>query len=271
MAIIPVPLEKTVSYLPGTARGPARILQASRQVELYDPELGFSPYRRGIHTLPPVDCRGDPAEVLERIEAAVKELEGRAVPICLGGEHTLTLGAVRGLRAAGGEFSLLHLDAHADLRESYGGTPLSHASVIRRVRQLGVPTVSVGVRSLAEEEAEYIAAEGVRIYPGWKYPAGDYPWEKIAAALAGRIYISIDLDAFDPSEVPGVGTPEPGGLGWNQALRFFRVLRDSGKTLVGADLVELCPLDGSIVSEFFAARLLYKLIGYFFSGTGEKR
>jgi agmatinase len=270
VVIFPVPMEKTVSYLPGTAGGPARILEASRQVELYDPELDTSPYRAGIHTAEPIDCRGDSAACLEKIEAAVRALKGRAVPVCLGGEHTLTLGAVRALRAAGEEFSVLQLDAHADLRESYGGSPFSHASVMRRVRELGVPLVSVGVRSLAREEADYIAAEQIPIYPGWKFADRDYPWAEIAGALEEKVYISIDLDAFDPSQVPGVGTPEPGGLSWNQALDLFRALRRSGKTLVGADLVELCPLDGSIVSEFFAARLLYKLIGYFFTPQGER-
>ncbi len=263
--IIPVPMEKTVSYLPGTARGPERILEASRQVELYDPELGISPYRAGIHTLSPIDCRGDSASCLAKIEEAVGALKGRAVPVCLGGEHTLTLGAVRALRAGGDEFSVLYLDAHADLRDSYGGSPLSHASVMRRVSELGVPLVPVGVRALSREEADYITAEKIRLFPGWEFSGGDYPWAEIAAALGEKIYLSIDLDAFDPSEVPGVGTPEPGGLGWHQALALFRALRGAGKTLVGADLVELCPRDGSIVSEFFAARLLYKLIGYFFS------
>lgn len=221
-----------------------------------------SPWRAGICTLEPVDCRGDPAGCLDRIEATVSGLEGRAVPVCLGGEHTLTLGAVRALAKKGRDFTVLHLDAHADLRDSYGGTPLSHASVMRRVRELGVPVVPVGIRAVSREEADYIAAEKIRMFPGWEFPAGDYPWEEIAAALGERVYISIDLDGFDPSEVPGVGTPEPGGLRWYGALALLRALRGAGKTLVGADLVELCPLEGSIVSEFFAARLLYKLIGY---------
>lgn len=263
-------MEKTVSYLPGTASGPGRILAASRQVELFDPELKRSPYLCGIYTSSPVDCRGDSAACLEKIEAAVRQLAGRAVPICLGGEHTLTLGAVRALRAAGDDFSVLHLDAHADLRDSYDDTPLSHAAVMRRVRELGLPVVPVGIRALSREEADYIAAEKIRIFPGWDFPAGDYPWPEVAAALGERVYISLDLDVFDPSEVPGVGTPEPGGLSWRQALALFRALRDAGKTLVGADLVELCPLAGSIVSEFFAARLLYKLIGYFFADREGK-
>ncbi len=269
VVIIPVPMEKTVSYLPGTARGPEQILKASRQVELYDPELGISPYRAGIHTLPPIDCRGDSSSCLEKIEQAVAALEGRAVPICLGGEHTLTLGAIRGLNKAGNEFSVLHLDAHSDLRESYQQTPLSHASVMRRVHELGLPLVSVGIRSLSLEEADYLSTEEIRIFSGWEFSAGNYPWAEIADALSKRVYITIDLDVFDPSQVPGVGTPEPGGLSWQQAISLLRALRDAGKTLVGADLVELCPQSESIISEFFAARLLYKLIGYFFSSSTQ--
>lgn len=262
-------MEKTVTYLRGTSRGPERILQASRQVELYDPELEISPYRAGIFTARPIDCRGNSAACLEKIEAAVGQIPGGAVPICLGGEHTLSLGAIRALRAPTAGVSVLYLDAHADLRESYGGTPLSHASVMRRVHELGIPIVPVGIRALSREEADYLAAEKIRYFPGWKYAAGDYPWAEIADALGERIYLSIDLDAFDPSQVPGVGTPEPGGLGWKEAIALFGALRAAGKTLVGADLVELCPRDGEIVSEFFAARLLYKLIGYFFFGQAR--
>ncbi len=267
--ILPVPLEKTVSYLPGTEAGPRRILEASRQVELYDPELDASPWRVGIHTTAPVDCRGTSEECLDRIEAAVAALGGRAVPICLGGEHTLTLGAVRALQQNGEDFSVLHLDAHADLRDRYGGTELSHASVIRRVSELGIPVVSVGVRALSRKEAEYLKAEEIRIFSGWRFPAGGYPWKEIAGALGRRVYLTIDLDAFDPSEVPGVGTPEPGGLHWPQALELLRALRGAGKTLIGADLVELCPLENSVVSEFFAARLLYKMIGYLIAAEGK--
>ncbi len=244
-------------------------MEASRQVELYDPELKVSPWRAGICTTEPIDCRGDSAAGLDRIEKAVSALGGRAVPVCLGGEHTLTLGAIRALANTERDFTVLHLDAHADLRDSYGGTPLSHASVMRRVRELGIPVVPVGIRAVSREEADYIAAEKIRMFPGWEFPSGDYPWEDIAAALGERVYISIDLDGFDPSEVPGVGTPEPGGLHWHQALALLRALRGAGKTLVGADLVELCPREGSVVSEFFAARLLYKLIGYFW-GMGNR-
>ncbi len=264
VAILPVPLDKTTSYLSGTASGPESIILASRQVELYDPELDASPYRVGIHTFPPVDCGGAIEGALENIRRAVlaQISEGR-LPVCLGGEHTLTLPVVRALSENFGGLSILHLDAHADLRESYGGTKFSHASVIRRVVELDLPVVSVGVRSLSEEEAEFMEESGLTAYPEWKYGDTGYPWEEAVAGLSGLVYITVDLDVFDPSEVPGVGTPEPGGMSWRDVLKLFRVLRASGKKVVGFDLVELCPQEGTVISEFFAARLLYKMIGYF--------
>ncbi len=264
VAIVPVPLEKTVSFLPGTAAGPARILAASRQVELYDQELAGSPYRTGIHTYPPVDCVGELEDCLETVRKRIHSIAGDGkMPVCLGGEHSLTLGAVQALNELNPGFSILHLDAHADLRNSYGGSRFSHACVMRRIRELGLPLVSVGVRSLSEEEADYVASEGVLLYPAREYDGRGYPWPAIAAALADRVYISVDMDVFDPSEVPGVGTPEPGGLRWYQALDLFRSLAEVGKSVVGIDLVELCPQRDSIISDFFAARLLYKMIGYF--------
>ena len=265
MVIIPVPLEKTVSYLPGTASGPARILEASVQVELYDPELDISPYQAGIHTLGPVDCSPPPAEVVDRLRSLVKGiLESGQHPICLGGEHTVSLAPIQAARRHYSRLSVLHLDAHADLRPSYRGDPLSHACVMRRVAETGASIVSVGIRSLSRPEMEFAGKGGVKLYPGWRFVSGSYPWKEIVGQLEEEVYLTVDLDAFDPSQVPGVGTPEPGGLSWEDALDMGRALRRAKKKVVGFDIVELCPQAGSIVSEFFAARLLYKLIGYFY-------
>lgn len=275
VVILPVPLEKTVSYLSGTASAPERIIKASRQVELFDPELNISPYEVGIHTCPPVDCAADIAGCLEAVRRIVlTSVSKNRIPVCLGGEHTLTLSSVRAVKERFPDLSVLHLDAHADLRDSYGGTGFSHACVMRRVLELGLPVVSAGVRSLSKEESLFMADGGLSVYPEWKYGKTGYPWEEVVADLSGRVYISVDMDVFDPSEVPGVGTPEPGGLSWRQVLTLFGVLRASEKTVVGFDLVELCPQRGSVVSEFFAARLLYKMIGYFcrvMDGPGGRR
>jgi agmatinase len=264
IGILPVPLEKSVSYLTGTAAAPAAIIEASRQVELFDPELDTSPYLRGIHTYPPVDCSGDGEEVLAAIRQGVSSISSSGqLPVCLGGEHTLTLAPVKELSRKHPELKILHLDAHADFRESYAGNRLSHACVMRRIYELGLASVSVGVRSLSEEEAQFISDNEIVLYPEWEFSGRGYPWEEIVDRLPGEIYITVDMDVFDPAQVPAVGTPEPGGLGWHDALALFRTIRASGHKVAGFDLVELCPKTDSVVSAFFAARLLYKMIGYF--------
>jgi agmatinase len=264
VVILPVPLEQTVSYLPGTAAGPKKILEASTQVELYDPERDGYPYRVGIHTAAPVDCRGDPAQVMDRIAAALSPwvAEGK-VPVCLGGEHSLSFAPVKVLRERYPGLSVLHLDAHADLRDSYHGTKWSHACVMRRVADLGVPSVAVGIRSVCEEEVRFVERRRLPFFPAWEFGEKGYPWERIVRSLSGQVYVTLDLDAFDPSEMPAVGTPEPGGLSWFDAVRLFRLLSRSGKKVVGFDLVELCPMAGAVDSEYFTAKLLYKMISYF--------
>jgi len=264
VVILPVPLEKTVSYLTGTSAAPAAIINASRQVELFDPELDTSPYLAGIHTYPAAECSGDTEEVLEALRKKISSVTSAGqLPVCLGGEHTLTLAPVEVLSAKNPKLSILHLDAHADFRRSYRGSRLSHACVMRRIFELGPPSVSVGVRSLSEEEARFISDNEIVLYPEWEFSERGYPWDEIVGRLSAEIYITIDMDVFDPAQVPAVGTPEPGGLGWHDALSLFRAIRDSGRRVAGFDLVELCPRVESAVSTFFAARLLYKMIGYF--------
>jgi len=264
VVILPVPLEQTVSYLPGTAAGPGKILAASTQVELYDPELDAYPYRVGIHTAPPVDCRGKIGLAMGRVASAVSPvIEEGKVPVCLGGEHTLSFAPIRKLKKRYRDLSVLHLDAHADLRDSYHGTPWSHACVMRRINELDVPTVAVGIRSVCEEEVNFVRRQSLPLFPAWEFGPSGYPWARIVSELSDRVYVSVDMDAFDPSEVPAVGTPEPGGLSWFDALKLFRLLARSGKKVVGFDLVELCPLASSAASEYFTARLLYKMISYF--------
>ncbi len=264
--IIPVPLEKTVSYLTGTASGPEGILRASAQVELYDPELDLSPFQYGLYTVAPLDCSAPLEEILERLRSLAEErMRAGQKVVCLGGEHSLSLAPIQAARRLCPGLSVLHLDAHADLRNSYGGSPHSHACVMRRVLETGAKTVSVGVRSLSRPEMELIREKRLRLYPAWRFRSGSYPWDEIVSDLSEEVYLTVDLDVFDPSAVPGVGTPEPGGLGWDDALEMGRALRSAGRNVVGFDIVELCPRPGSIVSEFFAARLLYKLIGCLFS------
>jgi len=263
VAVVPAPFDQTTSYLPGTRFGPAAILNASRQVEFYDEELDREPFEIGIATLGEIEI--EPADIergLRRLEEVVEELDSRGiVPLTLGGEHSLTIAPVAALKRRYPGLSVLQLDAHLDLRDSYQGTKLSHASVMRRIRDLGVPTVPVGIRSVSREEADYVHQEKAPVFLAREIRTQGLPVDAVLAELTNPVYVSIDLDAFDPAFVPGVGTPEPGGLTWDEGLRLLRAVFER-RQVVGIDVVELCPIPGQIVSEFFAAKLVNKLIGY---------
>jgi len=249
--------------MPGTRFGPRAILEASRQVEFYDEELDLEPFRIGIATLAEIDV--DPANLgagLDRLEAvSAKLVEAGIIPFALGGEHSLTIAPVRALRERYPGLSVLQLDAHLDLRAEYQGTKQSHASVMRRVRELGVPTVAVGIRSLSREEADYVHAEEAPVFLAREIRESGLPIDEILAKLKNPVYVTIDLDAFDPAYVPGVGTPEPGGLTWDEGLKLLRAVCER-RQVVGCDMVELCPIPGQPASDFFAAKLANKLIGY---------
>ena len=263
VAFIPAPFDQTTSYMPGTRFGPRAILEASRQVEFYDEELDLEPFRIGIATLAEIDV--DPAKPeagLDRLEAvSAKLVEAGIIPFALGGEHSLTIAPVRALRERYPELSVLQLDAHLDLRAEYQGTKLSHASVMRRVRELGVPTVAVGIRSVSREEADYVHAEEAPVFLAREIRERGLPLDAILAKLENPVYVTIDLDAFDPAYVPGVGTPEPGGLTWDEGLKLLRAVCER-RQVVGCDIVELCPIQGQPASDFFAAKLANKMIGY---------
>jgi len=262
VVILPVPLEATTTYVQGTRHGPQAILDASHNVELYDEELGQETYRAGIATLPPVDvATASYAEAGERIAAAARQVvdDGKLL-VALGGEHSISAPLVDACAGAHGPLTVLQLDAHADLRTTYDGTPHSHACVMRRLTER-YRAVQVGIRSLCEEEAALVREGGHTVLfahemvtdPGWM----DHVW----SLLRGDLYVTIDLDYFDPSVVPAVGTPEPGGPGWYETLRFLRGVAERSR-IVGMDVVELCPIRGQVVSEFTAAKLIYRLLGY---------
>jgi agmatinase len=263
VAIIPAPFDQTTSYLPGTRFGPRAILEASRQVEFFDEELDREPFEIGVATLEEIEI--DPADVeagLRRLEDAVEAVAGKGiVPFTLGGEHTLTLAPVGALLRRFPGLSVLQLDAHLDFRDTYQGTKLSHACVMRRIRDLGVPTVAVGIRSVSREEADYVHAEKAPVFLAREIRANGLPVDEIVNALGNPVYVTVDLDAYDPAYVPGVGTPEPGGLTWDEGLRLLRAVFER-RQIVGMDLVELCPIPGQIVSDFFAAKLASKMVGY---------
>jgi agmatinase len=266
VALLPVPYEATTSYLEGTRRGPEAILQASRHVELYDHELDAEPYRVGIHTYPMVEltAAGPEAALAELREHYAEACAGDRFVIMLGGEHTITqVPALYWADRHDDDIGILQFDAHADLRDSFHGTRWSHACVMRRVVERVKP-VGVGIRAIDLEEKRLIDALGLTMVyaeelaqPGWM--------ERVMAALPQDVYISFDVDFFDPSLVPATGTPEPGGGTWDQAMALLRRVF-AEKNVVAADVVELAPLPGIVAPDFLVAKLVYKMIGYWEAG-----
>ncbi|RLG18604.1 agmatinase [Candidatus Micrarchaeota archaeon] len=264
VAVLPVPYDSTTSYKAGTREGPHAIIVASRNMESLDLELKKDISAVGICTLDELEPSTDsPEKTMNRVEEAVGSIiEAGKFPVMLGGEHSLTLGAVRALSKKHKKLSVLQIDAHADLREEYEGSKYNHACVMRRVREI-CPTVQVGIRSMCEEELEYVERKGVKGIYGLEY---DY--EKLLKGLTDEVYITVDLDGLDPSIMPAVGTPEPGGLLWKEVLELLRKVCEN-KKVVGFDVMELCPLPGNVAPDFIASKLTYKLIGYSLLLKGE--
>lgn len=263
-AILPVPYDSTTSYNGGTRLGPRAIIEASTQVELYDAQYGFdASARAAVHTLNELDPDlSSPERTVERCRAVARRLidDGKFV-ITLGGEHTVSLGAIRALHDTGrfGKFTVLQIDAHADLRDEYEGTPYSHACVMRRVHDLGLPSLAVGVRAVSEEEHAFVRREGIRQeFYGWNLRGGLDP-AAVLPHLSERVYVTVDVDGFDPAVFPGTGTPEPGGIGWHDFLDLFRAVVKS-REVIGFDVVEVAPTPPYRACEFAAARLVYKMI-----------
>jgi len=264
VAVLPVPYDSTTDWRSGTRDGPQTIINASRYLELYDLELEREIYQVGIHTLPEVQPEmAGPERMIQRVYEVARELLGKdKMLLMLGGEHSLTLGTVRAYRERHEALSVLHLDAHADLRDSYLGTKYSHATVMRRVCEL-CSVVPVGIRSLSLEEREFIDEAGINPVYASNLLTDEGSIERIVTALSDEVYITIDLDVLDPSIMSAVGTPEPGGIGWYELLGLLREIART-KRIVGFDLMELCPGEGPLSCAFLAAKLAYKLIGYVF-------
>jgi agmatinase len=263
VAILPVPFERTTSYGKGTTGGPAGIIRASQSMELWDEELGSEPYRLGIATLPfflP--------EAFE-MEGALDELQAEARPhlrrgkflVTLGGEHSLTQAPVLATREVHGPIGVVQFDAHADLREEFEGTPYSHASVMKRIVDAGIPTLAVGIRSLSSPEAQLIRERDLPVIWGHQLDRAAELFPEMLAGLPEKVYLTFDIDFFDPSLVPATGTPEPGGGLWYPTLALLRELFRT-KTVVAMDVVELAPLGGQPASDFLTSKLIYKCLGY---------
>jgi agmatinase len=260
--VVPVPYDLTSTYQSGSRRGPGAILDASANMELYDEELRKETYLAGIHTLVPLaaDARGPEEMVASVREQITRVLVHGKIPVMLGGEHSISLGAVQAMQEKYPALSVLQLDAHADLRDSYQGSPYSHAAVARRIAEI-CPLVQVGIRSMSVEEAVFMAAGTVRTLTVDTIRA-DKGWqEKVLEYLSGDVYVTIDLDVFDPAVMPSTGTPEPDGLAWRDVLSLLRKL--SRRRLIrGFDVVELAPVPGLVAPDFLAAKLVYRLMGY---------
>ena len=260
-ALLPIPYERTTTYVKGTAQGPEAILEASCQVELFDEVTGTEPFRAGIWTTEPVETTDDSEETaLDRIASAARSLiaEGKFV-VGLGGEHTVSVPLIQAHAAAYPNLHVLHLDAHADLRDAYEGSRFNHACTLARVREVR-PAVSVGVRSLSAEEYERIRREKLPVFFAHEYLTDQERRARVLHRLGDPVYITIDLDVFDPSVAPAVGTPEPGGLDWYDVLSLLQCVV-SNRRVVGFDVVELCPRPGDVTTDFLAAKLIYRLLG----------
>jgi agmatinase len=231
-------------------------------MELYDEELKKETYLAGIHTAAPVsvDARG-PKHMISAVRKKISRIVSlNKIPVMLGGEHSITLGAVQAVAEQYPKLTVLQLDAHADLRDSYQGTPYNHACVARRITEI-CSLVQVGIRSMSKEEGDYLPTSEVKSYSA-DYVSENKNWaQTVSKDLRGDVFITIDLDVFDPSIMSATGTPEPGGLSWRDVLQLLRLV--SGKCSIrGFDVVELAPLPGVVAPDFMAAKLIYRLMGY---------
>ena len=262
VVVLPVPFERTTSYARGTADGPAAIVAASQQVELWEEMLRSEPWRMGICTLPPfTPAAEDLGGALAELEAeAHRHLAAGKFLVTLGGEHSLTSPPVRAARTVHGEIGVVQFDAHADLRAEYDGTPWSHASVMRRIHDAGIPALAVGIRALSDEEARLIADRDLPTIWGWELPAPDR-FVALLERLPQKVYLTFDVDFFDPSVMAATGTPVPGGGTWYPTLACLRELFRR-KTVVAMDVVELMPRPGQHDCDFLAASLVHKCLSY---------
>jgi agmatinase len=263
--ILPVPLESTTSYVSGTRNGPREILVASSHMELWDEELNTDIHPIGIYTLPemelPFDDLSDIMAEIRRVTAEILALD--KFPVILGGEHSITSPVVAAMAAKYPGVSVLQIDAHADLRDTYMGTCFSHACAMRRVLE-HAPCTQVGIRSMSAEEAKAAPALRTKIFYDVQMRREGNWIEQVVASLGDPVYITIDVDGMDPGIMPATGTPEPGGLSWYEMLGLLRAVV-SARTVVGCDLVELSPLPGVVAPNFLCAKLIYKILTYQFS------
>jgi len=267
VVIVPFGLEKTVSYGSGTRNGPKEIIKASHQVELYDEELGYEPYKKiGIKTLKPFKIDKSIKKALKKISNINDDILNKELfPMTLGGEHTITPGCITPFTKKYKNLCLLHFDAHADLRESYNGEKFSHASAIKRCLDYkNVSVISFGIRNISESEIPYLKKNSSRINIFWAKDKKKWNLNKFKKLIKNKtVYLTFDVDGLDSSIMPATGTPEPGGLLWNETLNIIKIAAKNSN-IVGADINELSPIKGFNSYNFIIAKLAYKIISYCF-------
>jgi len=267
VVILPIPLDRTTSYVSGTRNGPREILQASSHMELWDEEIGADVHPIGIFTLPEMELPfGELPPLMDEIRRVASEILDRdKFLVALGGEHSVTPPLVAAAASRYPGVSVLQIDAHADLRDSYMGTPNNHACAMRRSLE-HAPVTQVGIRSLSTEEAAVVASLNTTVFYDHSMRR-DPSWiDSIVGTLAETVYITIDVDGLDPAIMPATGTPEPGGLSWYELLALLRATIER-RTVVACDVVELSPLPGLMAPNFLCAKLIYKILGYRFAAS----
>ncbi|HSL20687.1 MAG TPA: agmatinase [Vicinamibacterales bacterium] len=266
IVVLPIPFDRTTSYVPGTRNGPREIIQASSHMELWDEELESDVlHEAGIFTLPEMELPfGEMEPALAEIERVASEILGQEkFLVALGGEHSITPPLVAAAARRHRGLHVLQIDAHADLRDSYMGTPHNHACAMRRVLE-HVPATQVAIRSLSADEAEVLASLKTTVFFDHDMRRETDWVDRIVATLGDPVYITVDVDGLDPAIMPSTGTPEPGGLSWYEALALLRAVF-AGRTVVACDLVELSPLPPLVAPNFLCAKLVYKMLGYRFA------
>ncbi len=264
IVILPIPVDRTTSYVGGTRNGPREILQASSHMELWDEEIGVDIHRNGIFTLPEMELPfGELAPLMDEIRRVAAEIVRRdKFLVALGGEHSITPPLVSATAARYPGLSVLQIDAHADLRDSYMGTPHNHACAIRRTLDFA-PVTQVGIRSLSTEEAEAAPRLRTKIFYDVSMRRDPRWMDAVVETLGDPVYVTIDVDGMDPAIMPATGTPEPGGLSWYEMLALLRTTIER-RTVVACDVVELSPLPGVMAPNFLCAKLIYKILTYRF-------
>jgi agmatinase len=260
--ILPVPYDETSTWMKGSDRGPEAILEASVNLEFYDIETSSEAHLKGIHTVDPVLEKESPEKLVNVVyDRTLMLLSDKKFPVIVGGNHSVSIGAIKAFAQTFKNLSVLQLDAHCDLRQEYEGSEFNHACAMARAREFA-PIVQLGIRSMSSEELPF--ADSDRIFYSYQLFYDKTLYRKAIEKLTDNVYITIDLDVFDPSLMPSTGTPEPGGPEYFEIIHFMRdVIRE--KNVVGFDVVELCPSSGNKSPDFIAAKIIYQLLSYKFS------